>query len=57
MDTAYFVAELSEFAVIAIEIKFWCTIGRTMAVIRDVAGLASDDVFDLCIIAMLEVRD
>ena len=57
MGTADFAAELSDFSVVAIEIRFWRATGRTAAVIGDVAGFAPGNRSDLFTVAMFQVRD
>ena len=57
VGAAYFAAELSGFAIIAVEIKLRSTTGRTMAIIRDVAGFPPGDRLDLFAVTVFKVRD
>ena len=57
VGAAYFAAELSGFAIIAVEIKLRSTTGRTMAIIRDVAGFPPGDRLDLLAVTVLKERD
>lgn len=57
VGTAYFVAELPGFAVIAVEIRLRGTAGRTAAAFRDIAFFPSRDGLDLFTITVFKVRD
>ena len=57
VGAAYFAAELSGFAIIAVEIRFRCAAGRTAAVIGDIAGFPPGNRTNLLAITVFKVRN